>query len=120
MSAELPRIFYVTMDMQLLRYNLILPYVPHTQRGKLQGTAFASLCLRGGAKLRMATAFVRRTREANARRLDLSQYLSPTVHRTINCHADAIGVPPEFILYPLLTAVASCMGVNGSVRINSS
>ena len=92
----------------------------HTQRSKLQGTAFTSSCLRGGAKLRMATAFVRCTREANTRRLDLSRCLSPTIHHTINCHADAIGVLPEFILYPLLTAVASCMGVNGRVRINSS
>ncbi len=60
----------------------------------------------------------RRLQETNQRRLPLQQYLSPTLHRLVNCHADAIGAPIEFIFYPLLTAVASCMGVNSRVRIN--
>lgn len=38
----------------------------------------------------------------------------------VTCHADAIGVPPEFILYPLLTTNAAGIGVNGSIRINST
>ena len=38
----------------------------------------------------------------------------------MNCHADAIGAPVEFIFYPLLTAVASCMGVNSRIRINQT
>ena len=36
----------------------------------------------------------------------------------VNCHADALGVPEEFILYPLITSVAACIGVNGHIRIN--
>ena len=37
----------------------------------------------------------------------------------ITAHADAIGVPLEFIFWPLLTAVASFIGTNGQIRINS-
>ena len=62
----------------------------------------------------------RRLQEANQHRLSLQQHLSPTLHRLVNCHADAIGAPVEFIFYPLLTAVASCMGVNSRIRINQT
>ena len=55
---------------------------------------------------------------ANERRLDLSSQLSRPLHRLVNCHADALGVPEEFILYPLITSVAACIGVNGHIRIN--
>ena len=41
-------------------------------------------------------------------RLDLSTCLSTPLHRLVTCHADALGVPPEFILYPLITSVAAC------------
>ena len=119
MSAKLPQRFDVTVDVQLLRYNLpTAVLLIHTELDSRHAArySFPKLCVRCGAKLRMATAFVRRMREANAKRLDLSRHPGPAVHRTVNCHADAIGVPPEFIFYPLPTAVASCMGVNGSVR----
>ena len=59
-------------------------------------------------------------RAANQKRLDLSKCLSTPLHRLVTCHADALGVPPEFILYPLLTSVAACIGVNGHIRINST
>ena len=36
----------------------------------------------------------------------------------MNAHADAIGVPPEFIVWPLLTATASFMGTNASIQVN--
>ena len=36
----------------------------------------------------------------------------------MNGHANAIGVPQEFILWPLLTATASFMGTNAFVKIN--
>ena len=32
--------------------------------------------------------------------------------RTIEGHADAVGAPKEYIFFPLLTVVASFMGVN--------
>lgn len=37
----------------------------------------------------------------------------------VDAHADAIGVPHEFILWPLLTAAASFMGTNAFVQINA-
>ena len=67
----------------------------------------------------MAT-FQQRLTIANSSRPDISSNLSSSLSALINANADAIGVPPEFILYPLLTAVASCMGVNAHVSINSS
>ena len=62
----------------------------------------------------------RRLQEANQRRLPLQQYLSPGLHRLVDSHADAIGAPVEFIFYPLLTAVASCMGINSRIWINQT
>ena len=60
----------------------------------------------------------RRLSAANAKRLDLSSYLSAPLHYLLTSQADAIGVPPEFVLFPLLTATAGCIGVNGHMRIN--
>ena len=36
----------------------------------------------------------------------------------IHAHSNAIGVPPKFILWPLLTTIASLMGTNASIKIN--
>ena len=60
----------------------------------------------------------RRLSAANAKRLDLSSYLSAPLHYLLTSQADAIGVPPEFVLFPLLTATAGCIGVNCHMRIN--
>ena len=38
--------------------------------------------------------------------------------KVLNGHANAIGVPQEFILCPLLTATASFMDTNAFVKIN--
>ena len=38
--------------------------------------------------------------------------------KLVTAHADAIGVPLEFILWPLLTTVASFVGTNGQVQVN--
>lgn len=69
------------------------------------------------SRSRMATLMQKLSR-ANEKRLNFSQHLSRQLHRLVVCHSDALGVPPEFILYPLLTAVAACIGVNGSIEIN--
>ena len=34
------------------------------------------------------------------------------------CVSDAIGCPLEFIIFPLLTIIAGCMGINAHVAIN--
>ena len=36
----------------------------------------------------------------------------------LTAHAQAVGCPEEFILFPLLTACAYCMGVYSEVRVN--
>ena len=38
--------------------------------------------------------------------------------KVLNRHGTAIGVPQEFNLWPLLTAIASFMETNGFVKIN--
>ena len=65
-------------------------------------------------------SLIQKLRAANERRLDLSNQLSTPLYRLVNCHADALGVPKEFILYPLITSVAACIGVNGNIRINQT
>lgn len=61
-----------------------------------------------------------RLRQAQAARsFTLSTELfSKDLVKLVNAHANAIGVPSEFILWPLLTAAASFMGTNASIRIN--
>ena len=46
-------------------------------------------------------------------------FVSARMTQLIGAHADAIGVPLEFIFWPLLTAVGSFIGTNGHIRINS-
>ena len=38
--------------------------------------------------------------------------------KTVKAHADAVGAPPEFIFFPLLTATAAFMGVNAQMCVN--
>ena len=66
------------------------------------------------------SSFQKRLRTANTRRLDLSKHTSPCLHRLLKASADSIGAQEEFVFYPLLTAVASCMGVNAHVNINAA
>ncbi len=42
---------------------------------------------------------------------------SPSLVKLVNAHADAIGVSPEFIFWPLLTATASMMGTIHTSRL---
>ena len=61
-----------------------------------------------------------RLKKAQAYRLPLSDNnLSDRLIKLVTAHADAIGVPHEFILWPLLTAAASFMGTNAFVCINA-
>ena len=50
--------------------------------------------------------------------LDWNKCCSPTLIRTIEGHADAVGAPKEYIFFPLLTVVASFMGINARMYIN--
>ena len=55
---------------------------------------------------------------AQSLRIDFSDILSVKLLELVNAHADAIGVPPEFIVWPLLTATASFMDTNASIQVN--
>ena len=50
--------------------------------------------------------------------LDWNRSCSSSLIRTIEGHADAVGAPKEYI-FPLLTVVASFMGVNARMCVNS-
>ena len=61
-----------------------------------------------------------RLQKAQRSRLTLqNSHLSDRLLKLVDAHADAIGVPHEFILWPLLTAAASFMGTNAFVQINA-
>ena len=49
---------------------------------------------------------------------DWDKCCSPSLIRTIEGHADAVGAPKEYIFFPLLTVVASFMGVNARMCVN--
>ena len=68
----------------------------------------------------MATSFHNKLVKAQSSCLDLADVLTPTVVVLINALADAIGCPVEFIFFPLLTIIASCVGINGTIRINDT
>ena len=47
-----------------------------------------------------------------------TEFFSTELVQLIHAHSNAIGIPPEFILWPLLTTIASLMGTNASIKIN--
>lgn len=61
-------------------------------------------------------------KKAQQRRIDFSitRISSENLLELLNAHADAIGVPIEFILWPLLTVAASFMGINAHIQVNHS
>ncbi len=61
-----------------------------------------------------------RIQEAQSSRLDISSLISRPLYQLVSAHAHAIGCPVEFVFYPILSATASCIGVNGHIRIHSS
>ena len=64
----------------------------------------------------MAT-FQRKLATAQSNTLDFSNILSPNLVKLTTALADAVGCPVEFLFFPLLTTVASCIGINGSIQI---
>ena len=57
--------------------------------------------------------------KAQSCKLDLTTVLSVELNEIVTANADAVGVPPEFILFPLITATASFLGTSAFIRINS-
>ena len=68
----------------------------------------------------MATSFHNKLLKVQSSCLDLADVLTPAVVVLINALADAIGCPCEFIFFPLLTIIASCVCINGTIRINDT
>ena len=64
--------------------------------------------------------FSSRLKKAQAsRKFSLSaSFFSDELVALINAHSNAIGVTPEFILWPMLTAIASLMGTHAFIKIN--
>ena len=63
------------------------------------------------------TSRIKRAQETRAFAIS-TELFSESLVKLLNAHSNAIGVPPEFILWPLLTTVASQMGTNGNIQIN--
>ena len=59
-----------------------------------------------------------RINSAQGLSLDWNRSCSSSLIRTIEDHADAVGAPKEYIFFPLLTVVASFMGVNTRMCVN--
>ena len=56
--------------------------------------------------------------EAQNYELDIDDVLGSDIHAIVMAHALAVGCPPEFILFPLMTAVAHFMGCGTKVMVN--
>ena len=68
--------------------------------------------------LSIAVVNTRLQKAQENRKFSLSSIFSEDLLKLINGHANAIGVTPEFILWPLLTATASLKGTNAAIKIN--
>jgi len=71
------------------------------------------------AATKATVSFDELLQKAQSCQLDLTTVLSVELNEIVTANADAIGVPPEFILFPLITATASFLGTSAFIRINS-
>ncbi len=71
------------------------------------------------ASIQMAAMLQTKLHRAMAQRLDISSVMSAPLYQLVTANADAIGCPPEFIFYPLLTTTAAFMGTKATIAINS-
>ena len=60
----------------------------------------------------------RRVSEAKSARFDWAEVASVPLRKVVKANANAIGSPMEFVFVPMLTVVASFMGINAAVQIN--
>ena len=58
-----------------------------------------------------------RIKKAQSHSLDLETICPALVREVIRAHSNNISVPYEYIFYPLLTTIASLIGVNGKVKV---
>ena len=67
---------------------------------------------------KLTPKFKERIHSAQEVKLNFNTCCSTTLLRTVESHADAIGAPKEYIFFPLLTIIASFMGVNAKMNVN--
>lgn len=61
---------------------------------------------------------VKRILDAQSIKLEWEKVCSNDILKVLKAHADAIGAPKEYTYFPLLTVIASFMGINASILIN--
>jgi len=71
------------------------------------------------AATKATVSFDELLQKAQSCQLDLTTVLSVELNEIVTANADAVGVLPEFILFPLITATASFLGTSAFIRINS-
>ena len=59
-----------------------------------------------------------RMSKAQGIKLKWNEVCSPILLTTVGAHADAVGAPKEYIIFPLLTVSAAFMGINARISIN--
>ena len=59
-----------------------------------------------------------RMRAAQEIEFDLKSVCGDKVFHTVDAHSRAIGAPHPFIFFPLLTVIASCLGVKAVMEVN--
>jgi hypothetical protein len=62
----------------------------------------------------------KRLKQAQEHRFDWTSVCSPEMLSFLDSHASSIGVPKEFLFFPLLTTIASLLGKNTHLQINSA
>jgi hypothetical protein len=62
----------------------------------------------------------KRLKQAQEHRFDWTSVCSPEMLSFLDSHANSIGVPKEFLFFPLLTTIASLLGKNSHLQINST
>ena len=66
----------------------------------------------------MSTPFHTKLMRAQSTCVEFESVLSVPLLAMCVALSDAIGCPLEFIIFPLLTIVAGCMGINAHISIN--
>ena len=66
----------------------------------------------------MSTPFLTKLVKAQSTCVEYGTFFSEPLVGMCVALSDAIGCPLEFIIFPLLTIVAGCMGINAHVAIN--
>ena len=66
-----------------------------------------------------ANVMEKRLKNAQEHRFEWRKICSQTVLTFLESHANSIGVPKEFLFFPLLTTIASLLGTNSNIEISS-